>query len=357
MLGQILAFVARIFGLTNQVVSLANQIITLITGVESVLGTPAQQHSVDDVLTDTATIIAMLNDPTIGLAWISGEIDAQAAGILTAIAGLPQTGDPVTLPTVPPTGYGGGTALETASAVWTNYVLTDLVTPWEYMKSLGSRSLYEKGYSDIFKTDDLFSFFFPAYDQFGGLSGGQPTFDWSAIDLSNDFLAEVQLQNGSYTTGWYDGAGGMVAMNDPLSASNNNFITNITGLEYDLITGRSAPVSSTIVPPVWPGLALVTMGSPTDIASQLTVDGPMDGVEILITSVASNKPNVPYDTQMAYKFIGAIAFVDDNGDVEPYQPLAFAQALYCPKFMTRATSVVVRADQSVVGTITPWVIA
>jgi hypothetical protein len=99
------------------------------------------------------------------------------------------------------------------------------------------------------------------------------------------------------------------------------------------------------------------MGSPVTIAAQLTVSGPMDGVEVIITSVASSKPNVPYDTQNAYKFIGALAFVDDNGDVEPYQQLSFANALYCPKFMTRATSVVVRCDPSVAGTITPWVVA
>lgn len=357
MLAQILAFVARIFGVTNQIVNLANQIITLVTGVQSVLGEPAQQHSVDDVLLDTDTIITMLNDPTIGLAWIAGEIDAQAAGILAAIAGLPQVGDPVTLPTIPPSGYGSVSAVDIANGVWTDYVGSDLVTPWEYLKSLGSRSLFEKGYAEIYKTDDLFSFFFPPYDQFGAVSGGQPSFDWGVINPANTFLEELTLQNGAYDTGWYDGVGGMVSLHDPLGMSSLNFITNITGLEYDVITGRSSPVSSAIVPPVWPGLALVTMGSPVDIAAQITVDGPMDGVEVLITSVASNKPNVPYDTQMAYKFIGALAFVDDNGDVEPYQPLAFAQALYCPKFMTRATSVVVRADQSVVGTITPWVIA
>lgn len=357
MLAQILAFVARIFGVTNQIVSLANQIITLITGVQSALGEPAQQHSVDDVLQDTATIIAMLNDPTFGLAWIAGEIDAQAAGILAVLGGLPQVGDPVTLPTVPPTGYGSPSASDNASAVWTEYVLSDLVTPWEYLKSLGARSLFIKGYAEIYKTDDLFSFFFPAYDQFGSVGGGQPSFDWGAINLANTFIEELAVQNGVYDVGWYDGVGGMASLHDPIGTSALNFVTNITGLEYDLLTGRSSPVSTTMVPPVWPGLALVTMGSPVAIAAQQTVDGPMDGVEVVITAVSSSKPNVPYDTQNAYKFIGALAFVDDNGDVEPYQQLSFANALYCPKFMTRATSVVVRSDPSVVGTITPWVIA
>lgn len=352
-------------------IALVTRILSVLTTVlgytQTILGfttSAAQEHQPFAIETIASNAANTVNSPTFGNAALLAAIaDAKAQGIadtaaiLVAILDLTDGTTPVSLPVVPPTGYGGPSSSDNASAVWTEYVLSDLVTPWEYLKSLGSRSLFLKGYAEIYKTDDLFSFFFPAYDQFGSVSGGQPSFDWGVVNPANTFLEELTLQNGAYDTGWYDGVGGMVELHDPIGMSALNFITNITGLEYDVLTGRSSPVSTTMVPPVWPGLALVTMGSPVGIAAQLTVDGPMDGVEIIITAVSSSKPNVPYDTQNAYKFIGAIAFVDDNGDVEPYQQLSFANALYCPKFMTRATSVVVRADASVVGTVTPWVIA
>jgi hypothetical protein len=232
---------------------------------------------------------------------------------------------------------------------------SDLVTPWEYLKSLGSRSEFEKGYSDVFKADDLFSFFFPKYDQFGAVNGGQPSFDWGAINPANTFLEEITAQNALFDTAWYDGVGGSVALHDPLGTSGLDYLTNITGLEYDVITGRSSPVTTLPIPPVWPGIANVTLGTPVAIASQLTVIGPMDGVIVTITGLTTNKPALNYDTQLAYKFIGALAFVDDNGDVEPFQALAFTNALYCPKEMTLAASVVLRVDAGVAGTVTPWV--
>jgi hypothetical protein len=354
--------IQAVFALVARVYSAIQTVLGIVGLIQGNTNKAAQENVPFSIDTATSEIKVTVLDASWGNQAISTKIDAlsayvttQFADVLAAIAALPQVGDPVTLPTTPPAGYGAPTSVEIANGVWTDYVGSDLVTPWEYMKSLGSRSLFEKGYSEIFKTDDLFSFFFPAYNQFGAVDGGQPSFDWGAINPANTFLEEITLQNGAYDTGWYDGVGGMVSLHDPIGMSSNNFITNITGLEYDVITGRSAPVTSLDIPPVWPGIANVTLGTPVAITPQMTVSGPMDGLIVTITGVTTSKPALNYDTQLAYKFIGALAFVDDNGDVEPFQALAFTNALYCPTKMKLATSAVLRVDPGVAGTVTPWV--
>lgn len=355
MLGQILAFVARIFGLTNQLVTLANQIITLVTGVQNILGDPAQQHSVDDVLTDTATIIAELNDPSIGLAFIVGEVQAQAAGILLAIAGLPQVGDPVTLPTTPPTGYGSPSDADIFNAVWNGLKSPDVVTPYEFLRVVGTRTEFVTGFASLAQADANFYFSNPNYDVFGSVGTFYPVFDLALMVSTDTLLSFVTTCNPAATVVWTPSTGLQVFVSGDNGDGTVNFITVWNEATFQQLKATLFPLASGVVAPVWPGLSGVTLGTPVSIASQMTITTPMDGVIVDITSVTTNKPSLAYDTEIAYKFIGALAFVSDNGDVETFQPLAFTHALYCPQRMARATSVVLRVDAGVAGTVTPWV--
>lgn len=356
-MSQVIAFLIRLVGLTDKAVQLINQIISIVTGIQNALGTPAQQHSVDDVLTDTDTIITMLNDPSIGLAWIAGEIDAQAVGILAAIAALPQVGDPVTLPTVPPTGYGGADVADIVDQVWNDGQAALGTTPSDTLLQI-ARSLNTTADFDM----PLYSGIFQVSRIDWGTTGfylsllNYPLFDPSDILITEDFPTCLARQNPTWNIGqpWFPQT--FVGL-DPTDGSVVHYTTTIDELGFQALKAAIFPPSSGGLPPVWPGLAEVTLGTPVAIASQLTVAGPMDGCIITITSVTTNKPSLAYDTQLAYKFIGGLAFVDDNGDVEPFQTLAFTNGLYSPQRMTRATSVVLRTDPGVVGTVTPWVIA
>lgn len=357
MFTQILAYLGRILGLSNTIINLVNSVLQAITGVEAVLGTPAQQHSVEDVLLDTDTIITELNDPTIGLAAIKAEIDAQAIGILAAIAGLPQIGDPVVLPTTPPAGYGyvGDSAI--FAAVWNGLNSPDVVTPYQWVKDAGTYSEFLQAFANVPRADGNYRYNFQTFDQFGTAPSFFPVFDLALLDPTDDLLTFVTRCNPIATCFWSPSTGLQVAVNGDSGDGTAHFLTTWDNSSFQALKETVIPTVPVNLAPVWPGIAAVTLGAPTSITAQMTVAGPMDGVIVSITSVSPSKPALNYDTETAYKFIGALAFVDDNGDVETFQPLSWSHALYSPLRMTQAASVVLRTDPSVVGTVTPWVIA
>lgn len=110
-------------------------------------------------------------------------------------------------------------------------------------------------------------------------------------------------------------------------------------------------------PPVWPGLAHVTMGAPQDIQGSLVVAGPMHGVCVNITSTDPGTAFFDYDVTRCWRNVGALAFATDRGDHEAFQPLGFQSAVYVPKTMAEAGSCKLHLGRGPRGTITPWTIA
>jgi hypothetical protein len=132
-------------------------------------------------------------------------------------------------------------------------------------------------------------------------------------------------------------------------------IGTIAGIATDiaLIKGALSP-SQAGGPPVWPGLDNVALGTPVDLATGLTINEPMDGVLVSITGVDQYKTWYTYDTRRAYRHIGALAFLADNGAVEQYQVVAFTSGVYTPLHLERAAGVVIRTAAGTTGTATPW---
>lgn len=351
----VISIALKILGLSERTVTLINNAIQAITGIQTILGTPAQEHSVTDVLTDTDTIITMLNDPIIGLAAIKFEIQAQATGIVAVINTLPQVGDPVVLPTTPPTGYGSPSDADIFNAVWNGLKSPDVVTPYEFLRVVGTRTEFVTGFASLAQADANFYFSNPNYDVFGSVGTFYPVFDLALMVSTDTLLSFLTTCNPAATVVWTPSTGLQVFVSGDNGDGTVNFITVWNEATFQQLKATLFPLASGVVAPVWPGLSGVTLGTPVSIASQMTITTPMDGVVVDITSVTTNKPSLAYDTELAYKFIGALAFVSDNGDVETFQPLAFTHALYCPQRMTQATSVVLRVDAGVVGTVTPWV--
>lgn len=108
--------------------------------------------------------------------------------------------------------------------------------------------------------------------------------------------------------------------------------------------------------PVWPGLAAVTLGTPVALSSDLTVAGPLDGLIVSITTPPAALGKFAFGGFTAYYKVGEISFISDNGDAEPWQYLAFDQAIYCPKAMNRAASASLRVLAGAAGLATPWVV-
>ena len=355
-LATIFAAVVKVLGLSERAVTLLNNVLNALTGVTNLLGEPAQQHSVEDVLLDTDTIITELNDPVIGLAAILAEIDAQAVGILSAINGLPQVGDPVVLPTVPPSGYGSPDVADIVDQVWNDPQPNLPTTPGDALLQV-ARSLNTTGVFDMPLYAGNFRVALINWPTNGFVitSVSYPVFDPTDILVSEDLLACITRQNPTWNCGtpWADQS--FVGLT-PTDGSMVTWTTIIDEPAFQIIKAGIFPIAPNGLAPKWPGLAGVTLGAPVAITSQMTITEPMDGVLVTITAVGANKVILPYDTQTAYKFIGALAFVSDNGDAEPFQQLAFTNALYCPLDMTLAAGVVLRVDVSVVGTVTPWII-
>lgn len=109
-------------------------------------------------------------------------------------------------------------------------------------------------------------------------------------------------------------------------------------------------------PPVWPGLANVTMGTPVALATGVTITAPMHGVVVNLTSVPSDTEHYDFDAQLSYVHLGALAFANDDGAVEGFQPFSFGKHLLTPNRMTEASAVYVRCAIGVTGTVTPWTI-
>ena len=193
-----------------------------------------------------------------------------------------------------------------------------------------------------------------------------PTVDWATYDGSVDlasFLNSIDVRNT-----WHGyGVLGSTAngcqrelTNQPLDQSyvechlqwtrTNQLVNTLTtdvGLLPDQIVG----------PPVWPGLANVTLGTPVALDSGVTIVTPMDGVVISITGT---DPGYGYyytfDDLRQWRTVGALTFLDDDGHAEGYQALGFVSAVYCPRSIQRAAAVKVKAGHGLAGTITPWTI-
>lgn len=110
------------------------------------------------------------------------------------------------------------------------------------------------------------------------------------------------------------------------------------------------------LPPVWPGLDFVLLGDPVSIDTGVTITGPMDGVIVELGEVPPERDYYSFDSQLSYAHIGALAFADDNGAVEGFQPFSFGKHILTPTRLWQADACYLRADPFIVGTVTPWTV-
>ena len=116
----------------------------------------------------------------------------------------------------------------------------------------------------------------------------------------------------------------------------------------------TTPAINGLTAPVWPGLAAVTLGTSVALTPLLTLTTPMDGVIVHVTSAPAGQSTYDYDGLTEYRYIGSLAFLNDDGEAEAYQQLGFADAIYSVRTFHRAAAVKLRTYDGIVGTVTPW---
>lgn len=273
-----------------------------------------------------------------------------------AISLTQQASQPVTLPIVAPATFLDATNDGTASAIW-NY--TDFRGLFTAFGALYDVYNLVTGLTQSFALPTIG----PAHFVISGAIAGVSNVNWPLLGLpSTDTILSTDANVGAW-------------LNRQTSPLVWSFITGqqiwrhtFTGpplFEVDCTLSESefrwfrlansGTVPGTLLPPIWPGIANVTLGTPVPFSgSTLSVAGPLDGVIVTITAVNQPLPHYAYGTAVAWGKLGGLTFVDDRGDAEEYQLFGFVDALYVPRAMLHAASCQIRNVSGIVGTVTPW---
>lgn len=118
----------------------------------------------------------------------------------------------------------------------------------------------------------------------------------------------------------------------------------------------AAEGSQIVVPPVWPGLDNVTLGTPVGFDGNVDVTADMDGVLVTLTTSPTKTGHYMLGNVDLWYGLGRISFESDNGDVEPWQYLAFDYGIFVPRTMQHASAVHLQVLGGAEGTVTPWTI-
>jgi hypothetical protein len=351
----VLDYLNRLLNQITYTVNLALQIVTALVS-------SGWYIVIRDAATVTGDIHGLLEDPTCGQVAQCNKLDtvitdlATLASDIAALGNPQQTSVPVTLPTVPPAGYGGPTSSANAAAVW-SFASTDEATAMGQIMSILSVFLRVMEDSGTFQSRlgpgfsynvGLENFINNPNTSFvtASIADIQPT-DASLLDFLQREIGSVTWHQTGLGTYWADVGGGNALIQCQLSEGEFEFLRMLAG---------GPPVHGLpLVPPVWPGITNVTLGTPVAFSgSALSVAGPMDGVIVTITSVNQPLPHYAYGTAIAWGRLGGLTFVDDNGEAEEYQLFGFVDAIYSPRGMVQAQSCQIRNTSGIVGTVTPW---
>jgi hypothetical protein len=110
-------------------------------------------------------------------------------------------------------------------------------------------------------------------------------------------------------------------------------------------------------PPLWPGAAGVTLGTPVSLADGVDVEGPMHGILMDVTEDYGTKYFLDFAGHKSYSHWGQVAFADADGYCEAAQFLSFGKHVVCPKTIAAPAHAYIRLSKKGVGTITPWVLS
>lgn len=354
---------SEILARLNKLISLISTALSILGIIEGSTNKAAQENVPFHISTEVDIIGAVVTDAGFGNAALKTLLDTltsnqatEFADIMSAIAAIPVTGAPVTLPaTFPPTW-----ATDLGNDVWGWPVPTRGNPAFTHLANAGDAA-EQRGSPQVQEITPFGDAMWTVIGDWGqeGVSDPNPnstfTLDVTTI-LASDATSADWLNRVYSTMLWLPPfTNGCLGLDD-VSSSNWSWVVDLPIDKWLQLKANLGLINTATVAPVWPGLAKVTLGTPVAISSGFTVTGPMHGVLVDITSLAANKPFFDFDGSLSYRNIGALAFQEDNGQEEFPQNLGFTSAVYCPKTMALAAACVVRADTSMTGTVTPWTI-
>lgn len=339
------------------------QLLSIVGFIQSQVKTSAQESHALEIQTAVLATGQYVADNTVGIpkvlsnqAALLAAIGIAQTDILAAIANLTNGTTPVVPITPPPTGYGPPSSSDLVNAIW-HYTPPGLGNDTlSFLEAAGAMAFSLGQYAVIPIRDEpglgLAWELGNAFNLATGLTF--PDFDVTAIlptDSIGTWLNRIDTQGNVWTQ---TSQGAWVSGN--LLPGFSQWVCMLSDADFAELKALANGLAPGLTPPVWPGLSAVTLGTPVAISGSFTVTGPMDGILVNITSVPSRLPNVPYDTQQAWRHLGALTFTDDNGESEAFQPWQFQDMVFCPKTMAHAASCSFRVDPSITGTVTPWVV-
>jgi len=355
--------ITQIFNLARQILADVLQILGLVQLIQGQTSKTAQENVPFEIATNVAIINGVVTSGTFGNAAIKTAIDTltsnqatEFADILSAIAAVQQAGSPVTLPATPPSGYGGATSDENATAVWayTNFGL--LTTTFGFLSSAGTWPVQAQALVTFpVMQNPLFGLSYDWGDPFVvGQPERRPIGDLTTILATDDVFSWLNRESGLDGTWEFSFANGVWNQTDFAEEGAWLFLPGVDG--FNKIQADLFPTGAALTPPVWPGLAGVTLLTPVAIDVGVTITEAMDGALVSITAAPAKQGFFTFDDTLSYRNIGALAFVTDDGELEFPQLLGFTTAVYCPRTMEHAAGLKLRAIGGVTGTITPFTI-
>jgi hypothetical protein len=340
-LAQVIDGEVKAEALESTLINIGNTVGDVLAQVATNEGEIAKvQQTVDSILSVVNTLQANLGN--------------DVASLIEYIRACQQAGQPVTLPSPAPSGYGGGTGV-TAADVWA-YVEVGQGQPMGYwMVNAGSfaTKLGPQILPRVYDTNIVGLIW-----DWANPAGADPPLTRPILPVSDirsdDTIGTWANRNWGSGGDWIQTTSGAWRDDADFPTTYGAWQILLTDAEFAELKALNAGASTLNVAPVWPGLANVTLGAIQALADGLLIPGPLDGVIVKITSVPYPISFYPFGPIKSFVRAGAVAFVDDNGEAEFPAPLGPQDEVICPRTMVRAAHAYLRLPSGVVGTIQPW---
>lgn len=353
-MGQVLLLLGQLLARTATQLALSLATSLGVTAIVNLLKPEQGGSTWVQVSNEVGTSLSEIENGTYGLAALAALVATARTDILAAIGTPQQSGVAVTLPTTPPSGYGGLDAGATGSAVWTFLVnggaQAQQALTVAYNVALGN--LGRGSAHRVYKTHWWVAWLRDTVPTRGDeMRDITPLFDDPGTILAaDDLLAWLQRVNPTWTL--TRDANNVVGMFD--TAEVIQFATLLDDATFAQLQKLAVAGTEGGSAPVWPGLAGVFVGDTVPFTGDITVSTNMQGVIVEITSVPAGTSFFDFDGNVSWRFLGALVFQNDNGQFEAPQNLGFTQAVYLPKSMSYATAVALRVKPGVIGTVTTF---
>jgi hypothetical protein len=197
--------------------------------------------------------------------------------------------------------------------------------------------------------------------EYGAAAIPPPPIDWRLWNGTDDVATFLNTQDQS--GGWTDSGddptfgGHATRAGRPDHTGLGTWICDVATWMLPYVSGRAYSRSLLqTTPPIWPGVDYVTVGTPVALAQGVTVEGPMHGLTLAIDTPPPDVEKTAFDSIDSYYHIGQLAFENDDGAIEGFQPFSFLKEQKTPRRMVIAERCYIRCFLGITGSATPWTI-